>query len=127
VFGDGNLSSYKLVPYYQSESGPGASRMPDRAARALLTHVMERSSRLASVEYLQQEWVRYCVANADYYYAWLRGGCFQSRVVRRFCNELGIRWQRLSPNRQRILRNMVRSEDHREVLETILGGETRAR
>jgi poly-gamma-glutamate synthesis protein (capsule biosynthesis protein) len=121
VFGDGQLTSHELVPYYQSKSGPGARRMPGRVARAFLTQVMERSRRLTSGEYVQREWARYCAANADGYYAWLRCGCFQNRIVRRICKELGIRWQRLSPNRQRTLGNMVRSEDHLEVLETILG------
>jgi hypothetical protein len=122
-FGDGKLSSYELVPYYQSKSGPGARRMPEPEARAFLAQVTDRSSRLTSEKHLQQEWVRYCAANQNGYYSWLRGGCFQSRVVHRLCRMLGIQWQRLSPLRRRVLHNMIRSEDHRETIETILAGE----
>jgi poly-gamma-glutamate synthesis protein (capsule biosynthesis protein) len=119
-FGGGRLSSYELVPYYQSKSGPGARRMPEPVARTFLAGVMDRSSRLASDEHVQQEWTRYCDAHAGDYYAWLRGGWFLNRIARRLCDQLGIRWQRLAPDQRLGLLNMVRSEDHREVMEAIL-------
>jgi len=97
---------------------PAATRLPGAPDKI----IGGGSSRPTSREYVRQELARHCAAHADYNCAWLRGGVFQNRIICLLCSAFRIGWKGLPPARRVALGSIVRCEDHREVLDTILSG-----
>jgi poly-gamma-glutamate synthesis protein (capsule biosynthesis protein) len=113
----GDRSCLELVPFVQSDTRPGARKMPPARAEAFLRDLAAKAAAILDDEYVRSEWLRFCEERKHEYMSVLLS---HSRVLRR-ANRQG-RMSSLLYNRRRLLgtRNVVCCETHREAIETIL-------
>lgn len=114
---DSARSQMQIVPFEQSNPGPGARRLSGEREHELLARLEARSRLIQNDEFVEAEWLKYCRENKYGYLNTLLGF---GRVTRRL-NRRG--WlTRLLYTRRALLgvRNCVCCETHREALQTIL-------
>jgi len=113
----GVAASMSLLPFTQSDSGPGVRRMDADRAHAFLDALKHKAEALLDDDYIRDEWRRFCDSRKHGYMGALLA---HGRLTRRL-NSNGL----LAPllYRRRLLlgtRNVVSCETHREAVETIL-------
>jgi poly-gamma-glutamate synthesis protein (capsule biosynthesis protein) len=110
-------SSMNLIPFVQSNPGPGARRMQTQQAEEFLGNLDARSRSILDDGFIREEWRRFCNKRKHSYMGTLLG---HGRLVR-WANRGGLLASVLY-NKRRLLgtRNVVSCEAHREAIETIL-------
>jgi poly-gamma-glutamate synthesis protein (capsule biosynthesis protein) len=114
--GDDFRSRMELLPYTQSDPGPGAKRMEKGREKGFRVCLAERSREILDPAFVEAQWLEFCEKHKR---AYLSGVLGHGRVLTKL-NRFG--WlARLIYGRRALLgvRNMISCETHREALETI--------
>jgi poly-gamma-glutamate synthesis protein (capsule biosynthesis protein) len=122
VINGARLRDFELIPHCQSVDSAGATRMGPGEAAALLAEVEARSREIAEPGAVERLWREHCLEAAGGYYQLLLGNRFRHRIARALFERLGLDWHPMDHRRRLLLGNLLRCEDHREALETILLG-----
>jgi poly-gamma-glutamate synthesis protein (capsule biosynthesis protein) len=109
-------STMELIPFLQSDPGPGARRMKPEVEQRFRQSLAERSAAIRNAAFVEAEWLRFCEERRKGYLHAVLG---HNRVLRKL--DVGGWLTRLLHGRRALLgtRNCVLCETHREALETI--------
>ncbi|UCD49589.1 MAG: CapA family protein [Phycisphaerales bacterium] len=113
----GTTSEMHITPYIQSDAQVGARRMARGEALAFERELEEASTLIRDGAFVQRQWRQYCQSQRYTYFNILRG---HSRPLRGLNKLLHFSDLLYSNKELEVLRNVVRCETHREVLDTIL-------
>lgn len=109
-----------LIPYKQSEGGPGAKRMRPEDEEAFLGEFKRRSVQIGNYDFVTEQWSAFCHKTRPYYLSVFRG---DHGIIRRAANKIGLPRIDPRPEIQRARLNIIRCESHREALLSILSTE----
>jgi poly-gamma-glutamate synthesis protein (capsule biosynthesis protein) len=113
---DDRSSTMELVPFVQSDPGPGARKMNPEREREFLRDLANRSGFLQDDDLVEAEWISFCQQNKHDYLSALLG---HNRLFRKL-NSTGLLLKYLyGPKRFLSVRNCVSCETHREAIATI--------
>jgi len=112
----GKSASAETIPYTQCRGRPGAARMGTEDERRFREALDRRSRAIQDESFVREQWLGFCAEREAAYLSLLHGhGPFLRRLHWRLP---WLRW--LYGRRKRnMIRNLVRCESHREVIETI--------
>jgi len=109
-------SQLTLIPFTQSDPGPGARRMVPEREQAFYECLAERSRMILDKRFVEAEWVKFCEENKHGYIGSLLGF---NRVMHKL-NRNGLLFRLLYGKRPLLgVRNLIQCETHREAIETI--------
>jgi poly-gamma-glutamate capsule biosynthesis protein CapA/YwtB (metallophosphatase superfamily) len=115
---------FRLIPFVQSDSLPGARRMSEERASAFLDGFAERSRAIQDPGFVEAQWRVFCLRNERHYLNTLHG---KTTLLRRIAGKLNM-LHRMDSDRVRCWRlNMIHCESHREALVTLLSMDPRQR
>lgn len=122
--GVGIQAGMELIPYRQSDQFAGARRMTPDEAELFLACIREKSERVQDPDFMRGQWAALCKEKRYDFYSTLRGHGRLARVLNR-----KMHFSNWAYDKQKVLNlhNMVTCESHREVLETILAMDARAK
>jgi poly-gamma-glutamate synthesis protein (capsule biosynthesis protein) len=106
-----------ITPYLQSDAQAGARKMGQCEATAFEQQLEKESSLIRDTAFVQARWREYCRGQRYTYFNILRG---HSRPMRGLNKLLHFSDMLYSEKELEVLRNVIRCETHREVLDTIL-------
>jgi poly-gamma-glutamate synthesis protein (capsule biosynthesis protein) len=108
--------SMKLVPYLQSDPGPGARRMTAGQEQEFLKSLEQKSLAIKDEAFVEAEWLRFCERNKHEYLSSLLG---HNRILAKL-NRGGLA-EKILHGREALLRakNIACCETHREAIQTI--------
>lgn len=121
-FGGCPAPAVDLIPYKQSEGGPGARRMLPEDELVFWEEFNGRSEQITDETFVAEQWRAFCQKTRRHYLGVLRG---DHGIVRRAANKLGLSRFSSPPEIQRARLNMIRCESHREALLSVLSTEAR--
>jgi len=113
----GRAAQMHITPYLQSDAQAGARKMGQSEAKAFEQQLEKESSLIRDTAFVQARWREYCQGQRYTYFNILRG---HSRPMRGLNKLLHFSDLLYSQQELEVLRNIVRCETHREVLDTIL-------
>jgi hypothetical protein len=117
ISGDGVGQQVALHAYRQSVDGPGLALMPEEPGAAWLAAFHERSRACTDPGRVSREFETWCRARADETLLLLLG---ENRWLKRLNRHFPFAARLFGAKRRRLYLNLLRCEDHREMLETIL-------
>ncbi len=113
----GTTSEMHVTPYIQSDARAGARRMEKSEAMVFKSDLEKESALIRDTSFVRRQWRQYCQSQKYTYFNILRG---HSRLLRGLNKLLHFSDLLYSDKELEVLRNVVRCETHREVLDTIL-------
>jgi len=119
----GSRCKMDIIPFVQTESGPGIHLMGGEKLEQFLRVLSERSSAILDNSFIEEQWRRFCTDRKKGYLNTLLGnGSFASRLA----GKLGL--AKYFCTRNALIRklNLIRCESHREILIKILSDEFRS-
>lgn len=109
-------SRLDVIPFTQSDPGPGARRMPPERGREFRRALAKRSEAIKDPAFVKEEWIRFCDGRKHGYLSALLG---HTRILRKL-NKRGHITRLLRGSRAMLgVRNIVNCETHREAVQTI--------
>ncbi len=114
---DTKSHSFDIIPFVQSEKLPGLHRMERNEEEKFVEALHQRSAQLGIDGFIERQWVKFCKKMESTYLSKI---FFHNRVLRRVSRTLGLHRLFLNHEQKLLLLNLIRCEDHREVMETIL-------
>ncbi|MGD0348723.1 MAG: CapA family protein [Verrucomicrobiota bacterium] len=112
----GAASTMDIVPFVQSDPVPGARRMEKSKEQEFRRSLEAKSEALKNDTVVEAEWLKFCGKSK---YAYISGLLGHNRVMKKL-NSHGCLTRLLYGRRQLLgVKNLVCSETHREVIETI--------
>jgi poly-gamma-glutamate synthesis protein (capsule biosynthesis protein) len=105
------------VPYLQSDSNPGAKRMPPDRARAFLQALAERSRAIQDDGFVARAWEQFCSRQRHSFISFVLG---HGPLLRRLNHNGGVVRHLHRKQRLREIKNCVVSDTNREVFLEVL-------
>jgi poly-gamma-glutamate synthesis protein (capsule biosynthesis protein) len=117
------VSGHELVPFRRDPGSGDLLALGDQAEEVFLAELNARSEETASADALRRRWKEYCDVVETSYLSKLAEPSLVGRVRAAILRRAGVAWRPVGPAQRRLLGNLIRCRDHREVLETILADE----
>lgn len=111
---------FRLIPYCQSDGGPGARKMSRKDEESFLKAFGTRSQAIGNEAFVGNQWESFCDDHKRYYLHSLRGS---PGIFRRVMGKLDLLHYLDSRAVQRARLNVTRCESHREALIRVLVSE----
>ncbi len=116
---EGGRGEIELLPYRQSWQGPGLQRMPADEGASWQQAFERRGREILSEDRVRQLFRRHCEAKRR---SLLMQLLSENRLLHRLNARLPLFTRWFTPKRQMLYGNLVRCEDHREMLEELFLG-----
>lgn len=114
------IRAFEAIPYVQFAQEPRVDLLSGPARNLFFESQLDMSKKVSNEDWIRSQWEKYARQVEKDYYNLLLGLPFSGRIMRRLTDELGIPWRPFTRKHKRLLGNLFRCEEHREVLKTIL-------